>query len=167
VIVLSSLHRDKKCQEKSSKPEMITFYNQTKGGVDALDERIATYSTKLTTRRWHAVVFFDMLDISLFNAFVLHKAVNPDYHRGNSSSRRVFLKHLGKALLQANITRRAVSRSVQPAALLATSLSPASKRGRCKICPREKDAKTANICATCHSFVCKEHLRVICDACYI
>ena len=43
--------------EPKKVPEMITFYNGTKGGVDCADQTIQTYSSKFSTRRWPVVVF--------------------------------------------------------------------------------------------------------------
>ena len=40
VVLISSMHQDKKIDEATSgdkKPEIISFYNSTKGGVDVVD----------------------------------------------------------------------------------------------------------------------------------
>lgn len=51
VVLLSSMHSDDIVDEKSKKPKIILFYNSTKGGVDALDQKCANYSTSQRTRR--------------------------------------------------------------------------------------------------------------------
>jgi len=171
VTLLSSLHCDKTCENsEKSKPEIVLFYNKTKCGVDALDERISTYSTKIITRRWHAIVFFNILDIALFNAFVIHKEVNPSYHSNNSKSRRMYLKQLGKSLIQKNITRRSIkitlSNTVCKQIIIPDPPNVQNrKRGRCKLCSREDDTKTTNVCIQCQSFVCKQHLNILCQSC--
>ena len=40
VVLLSTLHHDESLQEGSirKKPEIITYYNSTKGGVDIMDQ---------------------------------------------------------------------------------------------------------------------------------
>ena len=43
VLLLSSMH-SLPSLENSGKPEIIEFYNSTKGGVDALDQMCAIYS---------------------------------------------------------------------------------------------------------------------------
>ena len=52
VILLSTLHRDNAIDDETNKPEIITFYNSTKGGVDSLDQIVRFFSTKHKTRRW-------------------------------------------------------------------------------------------------------------------
>ena len=47
MIVLSSMHHDKAIDNgttETKKPEMITFYNRTKIGVDILDQLCAKYN---------------------------------------------------------------------------------------------------------------------------
>uniref|UniRef100_A0A3Q3J2G5 PiggyBac transposable element-derived protein domain-containing protein n=1 Tax=Monopterus albus TaxID=43700 RepID=A0A3Q3J2G5_MONAL len=74
VVLMSTLHREGKiCGQK---PEIIMYYNATKGGVDNLDKMVTAYSCKRRTLRWPLVLFFDMLDISAYNAFVVWTAVN-------------------------------------------------------------------------------------------
>ena len=52
VLLLSTLHNDDKVDEKTQKPEIITDYNKTKGGVDTVDQLCKTYTVKRSTRRW-------------------------------------------------------------------------------------------------------------------
>jgi hypothetical protein len=53
------------------KPEIIMDYNATKGGVDNLDKLVTGYSCKRRTLRWPLVIFFNILDISDYNAVVI------------------------------------------------------------------------------------------------
>lgn len=46
------------------KPEIITFYNSTKSGVDVLDEKCGTHSTSRRCLRWRLVLFYRLHDIS-------------------------------------------------------------------------------------------------------
>lgn len=60
MIVLSSMHHDKAIDNgttETKKPEMITFYNRTKIGVDILDQLCAKYNVARNTRRWPMVIF--------------------------------------------------------------------------------------------------------------
>ena len=57
--------------EPKKVPEMITFYNGTKGGVDCADQTIQTYSSKFSTRRWPVVVFCNILDFAALNAYAV------------------------------------------------------------------------------------------------
>ena len=49
VLLLSTLHQTKEIA-KSEKPEIIEFDNQTKAGVDALDQKVRHYSTYRKTK---------------------------------------------------------------------------------------------------------------------
>lgn len=51
VMLVSSMHHTKCTDLQTKKPEVIIYYNSTKGGVDALDEKCATYCTGRRTRR--------------------------------------------------------------------------------------------------------------------
>lgn len=70
VILLSTLHHSAAIEEK--KPEIIEFYNKTKGGVDTLDRRIASASVKRATRNWMIVAVSTLMDISINNSFILY-----------------------------------------------------------------------------------------------
>ncbi|KAJ8363286.1 hypothetical protein SKAU_G00121170 [Synaphobranchus kaupii] len=58
VVLLSTMHDDKAVDDNSvkKKPEMIQYYNKTKGGVDTMDQMVRTYSCKWRTRRWPMVL---------------------------------------------------------------------------------------------------------------
>lgn len=61
VILVSTLHNDKSIDEETgvkNKPSIISFYNQTKGGVDTADKLCASYNVARNTKRWPMVVFF-------------------------------------------------------------------------------------------------------------
>ena len=69
VLLLSSLHHNTNIAE-SGKPEIIEFSNKTKAGVDDLDHHYTTYRKM---HRWSLAVFYNILDISTYNAYVLFK----------------------------------------------------------------------------------------------
>lgn len=45
VILVSSMHHQKCFDEENNKPEIISYYNLTKGGVDSLDQKCSVYSS--------------------------------------------------------------------------------------------------------------------------
>ncbi|KAJ8874171.1 hypothetical protein PR048_025013 [Dryococelus australis] len=53
VLLVSSMHHTKNTDPSSSKPEIIEFYNSTKGGIDAQHEKCTLYSTSRRTIRVH------------------------------------------------------------------------------------------------------------------
>ncbi|XP_045463858.1 piggyBac transposable element-derived protein 3-like [Harmonia axyridis] len=149
VILLSSMHSDDKVDEKSKKPDIILFYNSTKAGVDALDQKCANYSTSRRTRRWPMAIFHMILNVSGVNARVLYQ-LSPT---GKELTRIDFLKTLAKELcrshvvtrisnpkislklrnLAANIFDFEISHPLEPQPRVGTS-----KRKRCAICPSKK-----------------------------
>jgi len=51
-VFLSSLHHDSAICSDSGKPEIIEFYNRTKGEVDMLDQMCARYREQLADGQW-------------------------------------------------------------------------------------------------------------------
>ncbi|TWW53560.1 hypothetical protein D4764_0116070 [Takifugu flavidus] len=89
------------------KPQMILDYNSTKGGVDNLDKVTATYSCQRKTARWPLVIFYNIVDVSAYNAYVLWTEIHQQWNAGKLYRRRLFLEELGKALVTPMIQRRA------------------------------------------------------------
>lgn len=88
VILASSMHFDNSIDERTGdekKPDIITFYNQTKSGVDLVDKMCATFNVQRNTRRWPLVVFFAMLNISGINSQVIH------VQNGNEVKKKTFI----------------------------------------------------------------------------
>ncbi|KAG8176608.1 hypothetical protein JTE90_028590 [Oedothorax gibbosus] len=58
---LSTMHNDDTIDTSSGEaknPEIVTFYNITKGAVDVVDELSSAYLTARISKRWPMVVFF-------------------------------------------------------------------------------------------------------------
>ena len=173
VILLSSMHSDKSVDGgEKKKPQIILYYNQTKGGVDTVDQMVRNYSCKRMTRRWPTVLWHNMLDIAALNALTIFKALQPNYMSGVTHVRRLFIKDLTKQLVMPFMIRRQATPSLQKPikeAMKRCGLTfnysnpvqqqqaPASKRKRCHICFYSKDRKVRCYCSQCHEAVCTEH----------
>ncbi|CAJ1087326.1 piggyBac transposable element-derived protein 4-like [Xyrichtys novacula] len=180
VLLLSTRHRDGKgAADPPPKPEMIKYYKSCKGGVDALDQRVNTYGVGKKTKRWPLALFFNILNVSALNAFILWRQVDPGWNRGKRAIRQLFLQDLGSLLVQPLIGRRLrVPRSPAAAAIVerargaresgpappADPEAPASWRGICHLCTPLK-SKARRSCAKCGLFSCKEHTLNVCTAC--
>jgi hypothetical protein len=70
--LLSSLHHDSTICSDSGKPEIIEFYNKTKGEVDTLDQMCARYTVQRATRRWTVAMLYGMINIVAVNALVIY-----------------------------------------------------------------------------------------------
>ena len=80
------------------KPEVILYYNSTKNGVDILDRIVRTYTCKRMTRKRLIVLFYNMIDISAVNAYVVWQQLHGGNNRIFKKKRRKFLIRLGKEL---------------------------------------------------------------------
>jgi hypothetical protein len=158
VVLLSTMHfQPEVTQTEEKKPLMILDYNTTKAGVDVMDQMVRTYTTKRMTRRWPMVIFYNMLDVSALNAFIIWMHLKPDWESKTSHRRRLFLLELGKSLVQANREKNGP--------IYRNPAENSRKRGRCVYCDRSKDLKHSTICALCEKFVCKAHAKIICNMC--
>nr|CAH7719842.1 unnamed protein product [Callosobruchus chinensis] len=83
-------------------PEIIEYYNSTKGGVDLLDQKCANYCCGRRTRRWPMAVFYRLLDIASSNSFVLYSA----HEKNEEMSRLTFVKQLARELVLPHLERR-------------------------------------------------------------
>lgn len=65
VLALSTMHYGNDIDPSSGeqkKPDIITLYNVTKGGVDKVDEMVGRYTVARKTRRWPLRIFFHVVD---------------------------------------------------------------------------------------------------------
>lgn len=180
VLLLSSMHHDNRVDPNNhGKPDIVLFYNDTKSGVDNLDHLVRIYSCKRKTNRWPLTLFFNMLDCAGVAAYNIWLQKFPDWNRGKHNKRRLFLKELGRALVQQHIERRlenprALQRGVRAAlSAIGIEIQPAQvagpnrqERKRCAFCTRERDRKTPIVCVNCQMHCCPEHQIVICPACH-
>ncbi|KAL7839369.1 hypothetical protein SRHO_G00260270 [Serrasalmus rhombeus] len=84
VVLLCTMHHDKLVDENSrkKKTEVITFYNNTKGGVDTIDQMVGTYTCKRQTQRWPMVLWYNLIDIATLNAYTFFTAQHPEFKSG-------------------------------------------------------------------------------------
>lgn len=172
VILISSLHDDAKIDEDTGvqkKPEIITFYNLTKGGVDTVDKLCASYNVARNTRRWPMVVFFSMLNVAGINSYIIHSTNNNE-----KLLRRQYLRQLADALVKENVqTRKPTSlhsdlklKVLKRKAQLGVEEEVTSGKKRCKPCQNDKRTRITRFnCEICYKFICLEHSKHICSEC--
>ena len=94
VVLLSSSHAGSTVfPDQANKPEMILDYNTGKKGVDQFDQNIEKFTCRRKTVRWPLLLFYNILDVSAFNGFLIMKK------NGYSKSRKQFLIALSKQLV--------------------------------------------------------------------
>ena len=76
-----------------SKPEAVAFHNNTKAGVDALDQKVDLYFTYHKCKRWPMDVFYNILDTAACNFYISCTLPLPMPGVSNSSYQRRY-KHL-------------------------------------------------------------------------
>ena len=171
VPLLSSLHHNSNIVEIAT-PEIVEFYDKTEGGVDALDQKVRHYTTYRKTHHWPLAVFYNILDISAYNAYVLFNIRRPEQGIDNSSRAPFkFLCSLNEQLLKPKMIFRARypngldlptknALKVYGVAVASQKIQrrdePPQKQ-RCQLCPRKRDKKVKQQCSECHNLVCKPH----------
>ena len=78
VLRFSTLHHDTSL-EPDSKSEIVSYYNQTKTGVDALDQKVWYYSAYRKTNKWPMAVFYNIVDIGSYNPCFLPNPTTPSW----------------------------------------------------------------------------------------
>jgi len=174
VILLSTMHNDTSVNSETKKPEVIHFYNSTKGGVDTVDQMCGNYSVSRRTRRWPLSIFFQLLNIAGINANILYNNTQIEKKHKN---RRSFLKSLSMNLMNNHLSERSQM------ANLPTDIKhflskyetkevdvqepPTKIRSRCYLCGRAKNRVTTIKCSSCQKFTCKEHVKAVvrCERC--
>ena len=79
VLLLYAMHNSDAIDKetgKEFKPEVLTFYNITKGGFDTVDQLKATYSVARRSCRWSLTVFFASRNIAGINSYVIQQQTN-------------------------------------------------------------------------------------------
>lgn len=178
VLLVSSMHEnnaiDASTGEKA-KPELITYYNAYKSGVDTADQLCASYNVQRNTQRWPMIIFYAMLNLGGINSMVIHLGNNSE-----PMPRRVFLKVLAHELSVEHLQRRSQLSSglhtdlkIRLKRFLPVDDRPKSpeipkKRSRCCDCTVEtgKRRLTNYSCEKCHRGICLSHAKPLCAACF-
>lgn len=72
VSLISTIHDDQSVNNASGKPEIILNYNETKGAVDVHDRLCQDNNSGRKTKRWPLAFFYNMLNITAVNAYVIY-----------------------------------------------------------------------------------------------
>ena len=140
---------------------MVLDYNASKARVDTMDQMVRAYTSKRMTRRLPMVLFYNLLDVSVLNAFIIWIHLNLNWMNGILYKRRIFSTELKKQLVRNNAAKCAVKSLIFSSPSLAgtnTSSIAGKKRGCCVLCLSSKDVKQNITCTKCHAFIFKDHL---------
>jgi len=143
------------------------------------------------------VLFYNILDVSGMNAFIIWTQLKLDWQKNKTHRRRLFLKQLGKDLVEEHMRSRLALpglsvklrntieecvRDVNQSDNMedvrhdcenswradgAAPISGKRCRGRCALCDRSKDKKTRVTCSKCNAFACADHVVMLCKGCIV
>jgi len=68
---------DQNSGQEKMKPNVIVQYNAFMGGVDKLDQMLESYLSLRESMKWYKKLFQHLLDVTVYNSFVLYKEKNP------------------------------------------------------------------------------------------
>lgn len=159
------------------KPEMILFYNRTKGGTDVFDQLCHSFTTARGTKRWPMRYFFGILDQALVNSRVLLKCKNAENNTANLTV-QVYVKNLVMSLVTPHIRekltnvylRNDLRNSINLILNEGSRERPEEDRPkfdirvRCSLCSA-KDNKTKMKCPSCLRAMCDTHRAYFCNNC--
>lgn len=180
VLLLSSMHSSPSIGQ-NGKPEIVEFYNETKGGVDAFDQMSAIYSCGRTTNRWPMCIFYGMVNTAAINSWVIHSE-NISASGGAPINRRKFMQEVAKAFIKPWAAQRLLTPtlSISLKRVISDFCKVVRERSNkvvlaasrftvayCKKCPPKKKRKTLFHCVRCDAAVCLSHCYALCVDCII
>lgn len=180
VLLLSSLHTTGKIDEKTGKPEIVVFYNKTKGRTDSFDQKCHNYTTVRRTARWPLRFFYGMLDQAGVNSCIWLSLLADNA----LMKRSTFLLELSMSLVKPALSRRLLIQTLRTSLRekIKTFLDDSEineeedvrdlfadnkmeKQKRCGYCPASLDRKTNYKCLKCDAPMCRDHVAKICQTC--
>jgi len=151
VLILSTLHPEVSVESGGKKkPESVLCYNETKYGVDVVDQMAKKYSVKMPCRRWPVHTVCNILDLAAINAWVLYKEVT-----GEKISRREFILTLAEELVTPNKEQRGRGPTAEENADVDLQ-NPKGERKKCQVKKECQRNKTRYTCSKCQKNVCKK-----------
>ncbi|XP_043471740.1 piggyBac transposable element-derived protein 4-like [Leptopilina heterotoma] len=87
VTMLTTMHEPKlintgklnrRTREIVEKPNVVISYNNNMGGVDLMDQSLSVYHIIYKTIKWYHKLYFHLIDIAIFNAYVIYNQLHPE-----------------------------------------------------------------------------------------
>lgn len=108
VIFLSTMHHTHQVDmANKNKSDVNLYYNETKGGVDTIDQMVHEYTVQRKTNRWPMAFFQNIIDVVGVASLILWKNLHPTWNkRKTNSKRKLFLRDIATQLVTPHIQRR-------------------------------------------------------------
>ena len=177
VQLLTTIHHRPSVIEKV-KTDTQMFYNATKGGVDTFDQLCANTSCIRSTRRWPMCFFFNLLNLSFTNSYILYQVKTGS---GKKLPRHEFglqvVDHLTRPFALNRLALKTLPRDLRYLIGSTFSVNPelpqdpdldtegTKKRSRCYLCPRASNKKSRVFCVHCKKYTCPDHYIIVCQTC--
>ena len=163
--VLSSLHPDSAVlsnENAKKKSDSVLFYNKIKVEVDVLDQIARLYLVKAASRWWPMHVFYFVIDMALFNSWIVYMQVCQ-----SSTSRREFIEKVVEELTGTSGSATTMSRKRRAEEMSGFSdRSAASVAKRHLTCSTSKCRnQTTDLCQECSNHVCGKCASKKCKLC--
>jgi len=179
VYILTNMHtppvEGSFCNESGHavKPHVIEVYNAHMQYVDKSERRVNSYRIARRTCKWTKKLFFHLTDMTILNAFLLHKTCGGKMT--HKRFREVLVRNLITESHKQNVTASGVSRgrpspSVYQILRLEVKHSqhwPSKGKCRCRVCAMKNErGSTLYFCAKCDVGLCivdcfeRWHMRV-------
>ena len=126
-------------------PETEKCHNDTKYGVDVVDQMARKYTVRTMTRRWPIHSFQSTLDLAATNAWILYKEIN-----GIKISRRRFLQNLSEDHTLPMAKSSTLTRTTEDIA--AFSEQPPTRN--CQVKDNCKKNRSVGRCYKCEKSLC-------------
>ena len=142
-------------------PVMVRMYNYYMGGVDLADQLKEAYEIDIRAKyKYYLRLFFDMLDTSVCNSYIVFK----DSVEGKANiSSKEFRQSVVRGLLSSYSSRKRLSSETVGTKKRRLDVRPVAQhlpiyscdRGRCHNCSTKKTNFRSNIkCSICNVFLC-------------
>ena len=167
VYMLSTVHSDAmvpQAEGKVSKPLAILDYNNNMGLVDKSDMQMSFNDTTRRSMKWYKKLFFRLVDVAIYNAYLLYKYVHQEPTLPLSSFRLELIKEIckkfcGKRTEPGRPAGNNVKRLIGKHYI--SSIAGRRKRRRCYVCSnttrrQKKRTDTRFECKECNVGLCIE-----------
>ena len=153
------MHKGIKISDNAKKtPETVSCYNETKYGVDIVDQMAKKYTVRSGTRRWPVHSFQNTLDLAAINAWILYKELTKE-----NIARREFIHKLAEELAESSVQNR----NHIPAQGSLTEDQTRPKKF-CQVKVSCKRNRSVGVCAQCNKSVCgtcTDNIQRVCKKC--
>lgn len=193
VYLLSSRNEKGTIDDRTGKPNIMLYYNETKGGSDTFDQLSSLMSCSRKTNRWPMAVFYGILNMAFMNSYVIY-CHNMISIKRKPLSRKEYMKELSNSLstpwmkkrvetstlsrtLRKNIQNGIPNESSSACGSINTQnvtsdevnndcVSGVSKKKRyCGFCPSKIRRMSKMSCVKCDTPLCGDHKNLVCDSC--